>query len=162
MSDNKSKKKLVNDVNGKIDNKNILSKSNVNWNFFTAMMNISASGYGSKHDFVQNKIDDCLRDGIISIEASKNDFWSRYNIEIQDQAQVEMHNPYKLMRYTDGDPEEKLFWKFKFKKVILPIGWYLQKEFSYNYEMKSFNFCVFNSNNELVETICYYSNLYYN
>ena len=86
--------------------------------------------YGTKLDFIDDNMKNCLEHGIISDECSNDPIWSEHNIVVQDlpkelEVYIEKAN-YDALAY-DQPVKPKTYWDYGFKHVVLPIGWRLMK-----------------------------------
>ncbi|ARF11846.1 hypothetical protein Klosneuvirus_2_282 [Klosneuvirus KNV1] len=122
------------------------------FNFLSLM---SELGYGSKADFIKDKMEDCLKNNIISKTASEDSVWTEHQILIEDQNQVTPINPHRRLRYDDPTPQTQ-YWEFGFKKVKLPEGWRLEKGCGCGRNMDPSNFSIINANNKTVKTLSYF------
>ena len=86
---------------------------------------LNQMAYGTKTDFINDKMEECLEQNIISYYASDNNYWANNDIQIIDNEYIYMNNPY--VKLIKGNEQKK--WKFdtKFKKVILPKNYKLIK-----------------------------------
>ncbi len=129
-----------------------------NFNYMGVMAYMT---YGTRMDFINDILEQCLKDGIISKEASTDKFWSENNIPIEECEKLEYKNKHDFYRKIhtgfESSPEHEIpnhVWNIDLKKVILPDGWYMKRDCDKS--EKSF-FSIYNRNGELLKTLEYFS-----
>ena len=124
----------------------------ININFLLTM---SRLGYGTEYDFINDKMDECLINNIISKEASEDEVWSKYNIKIENQEPLLMANKYSLS-YSDSTSRTRC-WDFDLKKVILPTGWSLSRGCGCGRDMNLSSFTINDDKDNVIKTLSFFS-----
>jgi hypothetical protein len=117
--------------------------------------------YGSKTDFVRDKMSWCLTKGIISEDSAQDDIWEIHDIPIIDNdIDVIYENPHNMLAWTDTT-EKKVdtilsTWNYTFKRVIIPDNYSLKMGCACTRNMKPGTFTLYKDNVE-IKSMSYFS-----
>jgi len=117
--------------------------------------------YGTKSDFIKDKLQDCLNKGIITEEIANDNFWEQNSIIIHNCDFVDMDSPYGRLTYSVKEDNDSRKWPFNFKKIILPNGWYMKKGCDCGRNMDPASFTIFNEKDQCLKTFAYFLNTDY-
>jgi hypothetical protein len=145
----------------KNDTQNELDKLKTYALITNVMMIFAAMEFGTEKDFIRFALTDCLSEGIISAEASEHPIWAKLGMEIVESEPIPAYNPYKLLRYSDDNPEEEKplgYWNFPLKRVKLLPGWTLHRGCGCGANLNPSSFTLRDDEGNVVETLYYFKN----
>ncbi len=118
--------------------------------------------YGEKIDFIQDDMEKCLAENIISKEASEDPIWNELGIEIINCDRVQARKCPRLLYqpkiYWDDYTDDNKVAKYQFRKVVLPEGWSLKKGCGCSRKMNPSSFILCDQNGKEQKTLTYFPN----
>lgn len=132
----------------------------ISYKFLNAM---SVLTYGTKEDFINDKLNQCLKHGIISTSSAADPIWLEQGIIVEDCSKKEpcmiYDNPYLgLLKYSLGSDEVQYnYWPYSVKKVNLPIGWKLEKGCDCSRHMVPSAFKLIDNNGKTIKTLSFFT-----